>query len=123
MGGRLTYPRAPFYFGSFFYLTFVFPGHQLNVNEYTTQELLEKVHLADSLFDQGNLTYPSSSRPSLSLMKRLTFAPPLLILCLRPPCSVSATGSDARLGLPRDGIQHARGQGARDESGRGRLRH
>ncbi|KAH9957935.1 Nse4 C-terminal-domain-containing protein [Russula dissimulans] len=27
-------------------------GHQLNVNEYTTQELLEKVQLADSLFDQ-----------------------------------------------------------------------
>ena len=30
-----------------------FSGHQLNVNEYTTQELLEKVQLADSLFDQG----------------------------------------------------------------------
>jgi len=29
------------------------PGHQLNVNGYTTQELLEKVQLADSLFDQG----------------------------------------------------------------------
>jgi len=27
-------------------------GHQFNVNEYTTQELLEKVQLADSLFDQ-----------------------------------------------------------------------
>ncbi|KAH9002069.1 Nse4 C-terminal-domain-containing protein [Lactarius hatsudake] len=27
-------------------------GHQINANEYTTQELLEKVQLADSLFDQ-----------------------------------------------------------------------
>ncbi|KAI0278475.1 Nse4 C-terminal-domain-containing protein [Russula aff. rugulosa BPL654] len=27
-------------------------GHQFNVNEYTTQELLERVQLADSLFDQ-----------------------------------------------------------------------
>ncbi|KAI0297137.1 Nse4 C-terminal-domain-containing protein [Russula brevipes] len=27
-------------------------GHQLNVNEYTTQELLEKVQQADTLFDQ-----------------------------------------------------------------------
>lgn len=30
-----------------------FLGHQFNVKEYTTQELLEKVQLADSLFDQG----------------------------------------------------------------------
>jgi hypothetical protein len=37
--------------------------------------------------------------------------------------SVSSTRSDARLGLPPDRIQHARGQSARDESRHGRLRH
>jgi hypothetical protein len=40
-------PRAPSYL----------LGHQLNVNEYTTQELLEKVQLADSLFDQGKIVF------------------------------------------------------------------
>lgn len=33
-------------------------GHQINANEYTTQELLEKVQLADSLFDQGVCVFP-----------------------------------------------------------------
>jgi hypothetical protein len=33
-------------------------GHQINANEYTTQELLEKVQLADSLFDQGVCIFP-----------------------------------------------------------------
>lgn len=42
---KLARARLPF----FLFL----PGHQHNVNEYTTQELLEKVQLADSLFDQG----------------------------------------------------------------------
>lgn len=94
------------------------PGHQLNVSEYTTQELLEKVQLADSLFDQG--TY-LPTRPLPSSMT-LLYPPPPLIPSLSVS-SVSATRSDARLCLPRDGVQHARGQGARDESGRGRLRH
>jgi len=44
-------------------------GHQFNVNGYTTLELLEKVQLADSLFDQGtviaiaHLSVMNPSRP------------------------------------------------------------
>lgn len=89
------------------------PGHQLNVNEYTTQELLEKVQLADSLFDQGNPISPHRAYHHLLNMNPVAAF----------HSSVSSTRSDARLGLPPDRIQHARGQSARDESRRGRLRH
>ena len=99
-------------------------GHQLNVSEYTTQELLEKVQLADSLFDQGTYlpTRPFPSPCSMTSSMTLPHPPPPLIPSLSVS-SVGATRSDARLCLPRDGIQHARGQSARDESGRGHLRH
>ena len=56
-------------------------GHQINANEYTTQELLEKVQLADSLFDQGVCVFShvQRSRPSrlflCSLIHLQVFAP------------------------------------------------
>ena len=101
-------------------------GNQLNVNEYTTQELLEKVQLADSLFDQGKKR-KCSPRPYVyhlyaptrytSMTQKLLFA-----LALAFP-SIGPAGSDARLCLPRDCVQHARSQSPRDESRRWRVRH
>jgi hypothetical protein len=88
-------------------------GHQFNVNEYTTQELLEKVQLADSLFDQGNRISPHRAYITSSMNHPVPAS----------ASSVSSTRSDARLCLSPDRVQHARRQSARDESRRGRLRH
>jgi hypothetical protein len=56
---------------------FSFLGHQFNVNEYTTQELLEKVQLADSLFDQGKIVFPSPNPTHSSPLTNDSSPPPL----------------------------------------------